>query len=136
MTTDPKSAANELATLMNTKGYSLDFSMKSLSEEIDKIINSPEYLGQPEKELEENEALLSAYIGETLVQNLNGEWLGEFSVKEPFNNFYRSSVKIKGKGFNPTAILSYKRNGSKGTFRKELRSFLKEIDEQDKLPPI
>lgn len=136
MITDPKSAALELSEKMNKEGYTLDFSMKSLSEEIDKIIISPNYLNQNEDEVEKEEAFLSAYIGETLVQNLNGEWVGEFSITEPFNNFYRSSVRIKGKGFNPTAILSYKRNGSKGTFRKELRSFLKEINEQDKLPSI
>lgn len=120
---DPKTCAKHFADLMEKKGYKLDFSLKSLETEIDRILEK--YSKIEYQELNILEEFLTAYVGETLLHLFGGNWVGDFYG--PLNrvgiNFYTSYMVINDFRFNPNHFIGYYlSNGKKseGTFYEYL----------------
>lgn len=120
---DPKSCAEHFADIMGKKGYTLDFSLKSLETEIDRILEK--YSKIEYQELNILEEFLTAYVGESLLRIFGGSWAGNFYG--PLNrsgvNFYTSYMVINDFRFNPNHFIGYYlSNGKKseGTFYEYL----------------
>src|SRR4051794_37550395 len=94
---NPVETAELFAEMMNQAGYELDFSTRSLEKDVDRLLRLSIFHhwqeGHPSQEHDSNEAALSAYIGETLCRQHDGQWRGEFFPRCPIMNFYRSFVQ-------------------------------------------
>ena len=119
-------AAEDFAQKMRAKGFQFDYSVECLRTEIDQIIDLPIFNqgreSSPTSQQEENEAGLSAYVGESLVQNYSGIWEGEFDGASPGINFYRSHIMFGEFKHNPHISVAYRlTNGEcEGTYRRYL----------------
>ncbi|MFZ4929178.1 hypothetical protein [Chryseobacterium sp. Mn2064] len=121
--TDPKLCAEHFADVMKKKGYNLDFSLKSLEIEVDRILEN--FSKIEDQELNILEEFLTAYVGETLLRIFGGRWIGNFYG--PLNrkgvNFYTSYMMINDFRCNPNHFIGYYlSNGkeSEGTFYEYL----------------
>ncbi len=117
---DPKLTAYLFSKEMQPLGYTLDFSLQSLEIEIDRILETSPLNSQDAKY--DLEAKLTAYIGETLYQNLNGFWSGAFySHKSRIgNNYYFCKITIDKHDFYPSHFIGYYLSNEKkdtGTFQ-------------------
>lgn len=120
---NPKEVAEIVSYKYNKKGYSLDFSMASLENDIDKILENE--TPSDSAESAKLEAELTAYIGETLCRNFDAKWTGAFSLDKSGMNFYTCKIHKNGFEFNPSHFVSYYlSNGkqSEGTFKDYLYS--------------
>ncbi len=118
---------NEVAEIVSKKyldkGYNLDFSLKSLESEMDKILENE----IPEDWIESAklESELTAYFGETLCRIFETKWKGEYYVENSGMNFYTSKIKKNGIEFGPSHFIGYYlSNGkeSEGSFKDYLYS--------------
>lgn len=117
--TDPKICAEQFVEIMKKKGYDLNFSLESLEEEIDKILER--YSKIEGHDLYILREFLTAYIGETLIRIFNGGWEGDFygPLSRTGINFYTSYIIINDFRFNPNHFISYYLSNGKraeGTF--------------------
>ncbi len=115
----PGICAKHFAEIMNRKGFNLDFSLKSLEIEIDKVLEC--YSEIKVRDMEILEAWLTAYIGESLLICFGGRWIGNFygPLCKTGVNFYTSYMIINDFRFNPNHFISYYQNNGKkseGTF--------------------
>jgi hypothetical protein len=128
--TDPEGSARFFAEKLRAAGYGLDFSLKSLSSEIDKLFETPLFSDHSSPAQWHDEAGLEAYVGETLRQLFNGEWKGAFSQSNPGANFYLSWVQFGEFRYFPSHFLAYRiGNGEAdtGTFNRYLDRLLPAI---------
>ncbi|MCY0976508.1 hypothetical protein PGH12_05020 [Chryseobacterium wangxinyae] len=116
---NPRICAEYFATIMERKGFVLNFSLESLEIEIDKILEK--YSKSLDSDREILEDFLTSYIGESLIRLFGGDWDGNFYG--PLNrvgvNFYTSYIIINDFRFNPNHFIGYYfSNGKKseGTF--------------------
>jgi hypothetical protein len=127
---DPAGSALRFAEKLRVAGYSLDFSLKSLSSEIDQLLESPLFSDHSSPPQWHDEASLEAYLGETLRQLFNGEWKGAFSQSNPGPNFYLSWVQFGEFRYFPSHFLAYRISNGKadtGTFSQYLERILPAI---------
>lgn len=120
---NPKNIAEIVRRKYIEKGYDLDFSLKSLENEIDKIL---------ENEIPENwvesaklESELTAYFGETLCRIFNTKWKGEYYSENSGMNYYSSKIEKNGFEFGPSHFIGYYLNNGKkseGSFKNYLYS--------------
>jgi hypothetical protein len=133
---DPGYQAIHFADQMNARGYALDFSLKSLFEEIDKLLESALFLHHEEPAQWVDEASLEAYIGETLCWLFDGKWQGEFRPDNPGPNFYLSFVMFGEFRFFPSHFIGYRINNGKesqGTFTTYLERILPLIKRRERM---
>lgn len=117
--TVPKICAEQFVEIMKKKGYKLNFSIESLENGIDDILEK--YSNIEGNDLSILIAFLTAYIGETLIRIFGGGWDGDFygPLSRTGINFYTSYIVINDFRFNPNHFISYYLgNGKKseGTF--------------------
>lgn len=122
-TDNPKEIAEEFSQLMNNKGFSFDYSLKSLEKEVDKVLEKVAVIDENEKKILER--FITAYIGETIIRLYNGTWEGAFyGPDNPIgSNFYTARIKIGKFNFYPSHFIEYFiSNGKKteGTFYEYL----------------
>jgi len=120
---NPKDIAEIVSRKYLEKGYDLDFSLKSLENEIDKIL---------ENEISENciesanlESELTAYFGETLCRVFDTKWKGEYYSENNGINYYTSKIEKNGFEFGPSHFISYYLSNGKeneGSFKDYLYS--------------
>ena len=129
----PAQTAKEFSGQMLEKGYALDFSLNSLKNEIDKIIESPDIkLDGADPDAWRIQYSLEAYIGHTLALLFNGVWKGEFCKDNPGVNFYTSYVEFGKYLYYPSHFIGYRiSNGPKeGLFKDYLERVLPKIKER------
>ena len=120
---DPRQVAEKASRKYLDKGYNLDFSLKSLENEIDKILETEKT--KDSKKLEILESELTAYIGETLCRIFNCKWKGEFYFENSGMNFYTCMIEKNGFEFGPSHFIGYYLNNGKkneGSFKDYLHS--------------
>jgi hypothetical protein len=133
---DPTYSATLFADQMNARGYALDFSLKSLVEEIEKLFESTLFLNHENPAQWIDEASLEAYIGETLCRLFDGKWQGEFRQDNPGPNFYASFVSFGEFQFYPSHFIAYRISNGKesiGTFTAYLERILPLIKRREKV---
>jgi hypothetical protein len=126
----PASAAEAFAARMQQAGYSFDFSLRSLLEEVDRLLDSPYFTNHNNPEQWPDEARLTAYVGETLVRLYAGVWTGQFYVNHAWTNFYTCSVQFGEYAYKPSHFLDYQFSNGKnstGTFAHHLQRVLSAI---------
>ncbi len=99
--------------------YRLDFSQKSLIEEIDKILDCEVGIEPIHPESWELASMMAIYIGETLCRIYDGTWQGAFTNKA--GDYYTSWLMFGEYKFAPTHFIQYRiSNGkeSEGTFKE------------------
>ena len=99
--------------------YRLDFSQKSLIEEIDKILDCEVGIEPIHPESWELASMMAIYIGETLCRIYDGIWQGAFTNKA--DDYYTSWLMFGEYKFAPTHFIQYRiSNGkeSEGTFKE------------------
>jgi hypothetical protein len=129
-TSDPALCAVLFAEKMRAVGYCLDFSLKSLSEEVDKLLESKLFSGRGSEAEWQDEAGLEAYVGETLSRLFDGQWIGSFREDNPGPNYYLSWVQFGEAKYFPSMFLSYRISNGKeheGTFEDHLVRVLPRI---------
>ena len=101
--------AESFACHMKNLGFDCDFSLQSLLNDIDLILNSSEvsFKGEGTAGLN-NLAGIEAYIGETLKRLYHGEWHGKFVLHTPESNFYTSYLSFGEYKFYPARFLTYR----------------------------
>ncbi|GGG10317.1 hypothetical protein GCM10011344_08700 [Dokdonia pacifica] len=120
---NPKEAAIIVSKKYIKKGYALDFSIESLENEIDKILekeNPKDWIESAKLESE-----LTAYIGETICQIFDAKWKGEYYSENSGMNFYTCKIEKNGFEFGPSHFVGYYlSNGkeSEGSFEEYLHS--------------
>ena len=122
---NPKQVAEKMSQKFLKKGYILDFTLKSLENEIDRILKNETVKDTIESGKLESE--LTAYIGETLCRIFDANWKGEYYLENNGMNFYTSKIEKNGFEFGPSHFLSYYLvNGkeSEGSFKDFLGSGL------------
>ncbi|CAL2104675.1 protein of unknown function [Tenacibaculum sp. 190130A14a] len=99
---NPSLIAEEVAKKFIAKGYKLDFSLQSLEEEIDKIINNPDTYKEGNTELLKAE--LSAYVGETFCRIFDAEDPGQYFAGGDRNgvNYYSYFIEKGRERFHPS----------------------------------
>ncbi len=120
---NPKEVAKIVSQKYYKKGYTLDFTVKSLENEIDKILENE--IPKDWIESAELESELTAYIGETICQNFDSEWKGEYYSKNSGMNYYSSRIKKNGFEFGPSHFIGYYLSNGKeneGSFKEYLYS--------------
>ncbi|QXP58674.1 hypothetical protein [Olleya sp. HaHaR_3_96] len=120
---NPKEAAEIVSKKYIEKGYTLDFSLKSLEYEMDKILENE----LPKDPIESSKFVseLTAYLGETLCRNFDTKWKGEYYLENSGLNYYTSKIEKNGFEFGPSHFLGYYlSNGKKseGSFKDYLYS--------------
>ena len=132
---------------MESHGYSLEFSLENLMENIEPILESSlfSYLknnhSQPtdpkEKQYQEHlESGLEAYVGEILCQKYNGKWEGVFSSNGFLMNFYSVGLQFGNYHVRLSHYFSYRLSHGKkdqGTFTEYLDRILPSIQTREKL---
>lgn len=133
---DPSYSATLFANKMKALSYNLDFSLKSLYEEIDKLLESAIFSQHENPSQWADEAGLEAYIGETLCRFFDGKWQGEFRQDNPGQNFYTSFVLFGEYKLYPSHFIAYRiSNGKKdtGTFIEYFERNLAKIKQREKM---
>lgn len=133
---DPKIVAEMFAREQSAQGFALDFSLRSLIVEVDKVLDSPEISGD-EPANWKSQAGLEAYVGESLCRLFDGKWGGEFCYENPGPNFYLSYIEFGSYRFFPSYFLAYRiSNGEKstGTFKAYLEEVLPAIQARQATP--
>jgi hypothetical protein len=120
---NPKDIAEIVSRKYLEKGYNLDFSLKSLENEIDKILENE----IPEDWIESAklDSELTAYFGETLCRIFDTTWKGEYFSENSGMNFYTCKIEKNGFEFGPSHFIGYYlSNGkeSEGSFKDYLYS--------------
>ena len=122
-TDNPTKIAQLFAKEYSEKGYKLDFSLESLTNEIDKILEN--YSDLEGNERYTIEAELTAYIGESICEIFNGKWKGLYYG--PLNpngvNFYTCKIKVEEFEFAPSHFVEYYFSNGKleeGSFKNYL----------------
>lgn len=120
--------AESFACHMKKLGFDCDFSLQSLLNDIDLILNSPEVSFNDEGTAGLNNlAGIEAYIGETLKRLYHGEWCGKFILHTPESNFYTSYLSFGEYKFYPARFLTYRLTHGEdvqGTFATYLQRIL------------
>ena len=106
---DPAEVAKEFAEAANAEGFNFDLTLNSLQTEVDKYLEK--YFGNTDKD---HEALLTAYIGETIRYFYDGEWEGEYYKNKPGINYYTTAVRIGKYVFHPSHFIAYYFSNGKG----------------------
>lgn len=120
---NPEEIAKIVSKKYTDKGYILDFSIKSLEDEIDKILENETPNDWIESGILESE--LTAYIGETICQIYDAKWKGEYYSKSSAINFYTCKIEKNGFEFGPSHFVGYYLNNGKeseGSFKEYLYS--------------
>lgn len=128
-----KNNPTEIAQIVSDKylkkGYQLDFSKKSLEQEIDSILeneitsNEPELIGSE----------LVAYIGETICKLIGAQWSGDYYLNNSGMNFYSCKIEKDEFEFKPSHFISYYiSNGKKseGSFKNYFKEKFKDFNLQ------
>jgi len=124
---DPEASARAFAEKRLATGADLDFSLRSLSVDIDPLLASPLFSDPGSPSRWRDEASLAAYVGETLRRLFDGQWKGSFSPSNPGPNFYRSWVQFGEFRYFPSHFLSYRIKNSvadAGSFGQHLERVL------------
>lgn len=122
---NPKEVAEIVSEKYLDKGYKLDFSLRSLEVEIDKILEN-----ETSKDVVDSwelESELTAYFGESLCRIFKTVWKGRYYLDNSGMNFYTCKIAKNGFEFGPSHFISYYlSNGKKneGTFKDFLDSGL------------
>jgi hypothetical protein len=130
-------SATLFADQMKALGYHLDFSLKSLFEEIEVIFESTIFSNHDNHAQWVDEAGLEAYIGETLCRLFDGKWQGEFRHDNPGVNFYKSFVLFGKFELYPSHFIAYRINNGRqdtGTFTEYLERILPLIKQREASP--
>lgn len=120
---NPKDFAEIVSRKYLEKGYDLDFSIKSLENEIDKILENE--IPKDWVESAKLESELTAYFGETLCRIFDAKWKGEYYSENSGMNYYTSKIEIKGFEFGPSHFIGYYLSNGKeneGSFKDYLYS--------------
>lgn len=125
---DPVDSAEEFIRTSAAQGFRFDYSRESLATEMDRFLEffaaqqgSPRDKNADREKIRHMEALLTAYIGETVRRVYAGKWAGSFSVHGA--NFYTCSVMAGNSEYWPSHFIEYYiANGKKdtGSFRDHL----------------
>ena len=106
---NPSEFAEKFAEITQSEGYHFDFSLNSLTIEVDKYLEQLSILTEEEKDL--TKPLLTAYIGETLCRLYNGKWTGQyFGTDRTERNYYTCEVTFRDYNkyhFYPNHFISY-----------------------------
>ncbi|SEB35647.1 hypothetical protein SAMN04489761_0079 [Tenacibaculum sp. MAR_2009_124] len=107
--TAPSLAAEKMAKKYKTKGYVMDFSLRSLEYEIDKIIYAIEHYQGIESE-EILKAECSAYFGVTLCRVYDMNCIGQYfdGTTRTGVNYYSYIIEKNGYQFHPAGIFEYR----------------------------
>lgn len=103
--TDPRRHALDYIHEMRAQGISLAFTVQSLYDYMDLLIDK--YRGGNHLERDNScysqpkFTALTAWAGETLARTYNGFWDGEFYGNKPGINYYTSKVVFKNYEFRP-----------------------------------
>ena len=130
---DPVASAKALAKELTGKGYKLDFTMKSLEAEIDRLLEDRFLpLGTENVEDHVKVARLGAYIGETLRREFKGKWEGRFE-ESSWKVFYNESrVVFPNLKLNPYSYMWWRLSAGKeragGNFSKRLKDDIRRIE--------
>lgn len=120
--------AESFAFHMKKLGFNCDFSLHSLLNDIDLILNSSEVSFKNGCSAGLNNlAGIEAYIGETLKRLYHGEWHGSFVLHTPESNFYTSYLSFGEYKFYPARFLTYRLTHGEnveGTFATYLQRIL------------
>lgn len=122
-----KQDAEEFAERMSAHGFKLDFSLKSLQEDIDNIIDFKDVDFSDSSEAGPiNHTGLESYIGETLTMLFNGKPKGEFKSGKPNRNFYFSYIRFGKFQYYPSDFIRFRiANGpEEGSFKEHLEKLL------------
>jgi hypothetical protein len=114
----PTEVAKSFALKMSQSGYCLDFSLKSLIEEVDRLIDTELGLEPIGPESWGEATNLEAYVGETLCKLFNGKWAGDFH-QDSGVNFYTSFIIFGEYKLYPSHFIAYRVSNGK----KEVGSF-------------
>lgn len=131
--TDPSLAATTFAEQMRQLGFHLDFSLASLSNEVDKLLRSEHFNNHDDASQWAAEAKLGAYIGEVLRLAFNGRWEGTYRDDHAGSNIYTSSVWFGEYRYCPHMFLGYRvSNGehSMGTFAEHIARTIPKITDR------
>lgn len=122
--------AEEFADKMSAYGYKLDFSLKSLEEDIDSMIESEDVdLSDSPKVGSVNQTGLEAYIGETLTMLFNGKPKGEFKSGKSHRNFFFAYIEFGKFRYYPSDFIRLRlSNGpGEGSYKEHLEKILPRI---------
>ncbi len=125
-----KQDAETFAEKMSAYGYTLDFSLKSLEEDIDSIIESEDVgLFNYSEAASINQTGLEAYIGETLIMLFNGKPKGEFRMGKLDRNFYFLYIEFGKFRYYPSDFIWFRlSNGpGEGSYKVHLKKILPRI---------
>lgn len=125
-----KQDAEEFAEKMSAYGYKLDFSLKSLEEDIDNMIESEDVDLSDSSEVGSiNQTGLEAYIGETLTMLFRGKPKGEFKSGKLNRNFYFSYIEFGKFRYYPSDFIRLRlSNGpGEGSYKEHLEKLLPRI---------
>lgn len=120
---NPKEFAKIVSKKYLDKGYNLNFTLKSLEDEIDKILETEipiDWVASAKLASE-----LTAYLGETLCQIFGTRWKGKFYIENIGMNFYFTKIQINEFEFGPSHFFGYylkNGKGSEGSFKDYLYS--------------
>ena len=125
---DPVEVAEYFAEFQFKNGYHFDFSLRSLEEDVDKYLESLDL--KEEREEDNIECYLTAYIGETICRLYNGIWKGEYQPPHTTrgSNYYLCYIMIVNYKYWPSHFISYRLNhgrdgeNGEGTFKEYLYS--------------
>lgn len=146
-TDDPKKIADAFVQEMERFGYVLDYSLKSLTQEVDRLLESPLFQSMADganqridrKTLDDAQRLeagIEAYVGETLCRLFDGEWGGGFYSSGFGINFYSSWVQFGDFSVRLSHFLAYRIAHGKqeeGTFGSYLDRILPSINARREL---
>lgn len=125
-----KQDAEEFVKKMSAYGFKLDFSLKSLEEDIDNIIESEDvdFSDSPEPG-SINQTGLEAYIGETLTLLFKGKPKGQFKSGKLNRNFYFSYIEFGKFRYYPSDFIRFRlSNGpEEGSYKEHLEKLLPRI---------
>lgn len=130
---DPALVACAFAETMRSAGYRMDFSLESLRNEVDELLDSLDFSEPSTPEQRRAEASLQAYVGEALARRFNGQWQGTFRADHAGVNFYNSWLSFGEYAYRPAVFLAYRiSNGaaSTGTFASHLDQVIPLIEQR------
>ncbi|CAM1343856.1 hypothetical protein [Tenacibaculum amylolyticum] len=124
----PTKIAEMVANKYTIKGYVLDFSLKSLQQEIDRILANETTVLKNKDTLE---CELTAYFGETLCRLYEFSWSGTYDRMKTGINYYTCKIVRDGFEIWPSHFLGYYMNNGKddvGSFEKYINGLLPKIN--------
>ena len=125
-----KKDADEFVEKMSACGFKLDFSLKSLEEDIDSMIESEDVdLSDSPNVGSFNQTGMEAYIGETLTMLFNGKPKGEFKSGKSHRNFFFAYIEFGKFRYYPSDFIRLRlSNGpGEGSFKEHLEKALPRI---------